>query len=147
MDMIGNSFRKGVIALSMLGLLGLGACASSFSNALGNVQGAYSEVEAEREAWGQLTREDLEEALRSANAHDDVIAAACWTGLLTKLDELGAEGFFTEPKGVFSSFQKARNARRLITGGFSDEIKLACAALKDDSFNGIRSIVGIVSPL
>lgn len=139
--------KKVLAPFALIGLLGLGACASSFGNVLDNVQEGYSELEAEREAWGQLTRADLEEALRSANAHDDVIAAACWTGLLTKLDELGAEGFFTEPKGVFSSFQKARNARRLITGGFSDEIKLACAALKDDSFNGIRSIVGIVSPL
>ncbi len=135
------------IVLAALGaaflLAGCSAGGLTASGATAAADIAEAETEQERAVLTTIARDDLAEALRSAEAHDDLIAATCWRGLLVKLDSVDG-GFFTEPKGVFSGFQKARNIRRVLTEGVSDELKVACAALRSDTRSALIDIARTV---
>jgi hypothetical protein len=135
------------IALALGAAVLLTGCADNLLNMQQGLADRYSEVEAEREQLGQITRVDLEEALRSADVHGDVVAATCWAAMIDVLDEAGEEGFFTEPKGVFSTFQKVRNTRRILSDEVSTKIKIGCAALKEETRDRFLSIFRVISPL
>ena len=124
------------ICLLALVALALPGCATKAAiDTVGEVVEAES-PDQRREILDTI-RADLQEALRSAEFHEDPIAATCWAGLLNVVDRVDAEGYFTDTKGAFSTYQKVRNARRKISGGFSDEIKLACSALRSDARAGL----------
>ena len=131
---------KHLALISLLALL-LGAC--SLSEGTGQVLLGKATTE-ETEALASIVRVDLEEALRSAEAHDDLIAATCYSGLLARMDLVGGN-YITEIKGPFTSFQKVRNVRRLLTDGVSDELTLACAALRSDSKSSVVNIIKSVT--
>jgi len=121
--------------------LALTGCAGGLvRQTVGNIKNADSYEEA-REILEGVVREDLIEALRSTEEHDDVVAAQCWRGLLVMVDRVD-ENFFTVPKGVFSTYQKVRNTRRIL-GDVNDEMKLACGALKADSKLRLLNLVGL----
>lgn len=124
-------------------LAGCSAGGLTASGATAAADIAEAETEQERKVLTTIARDDLAEALRSAEAHNDIIAATCWRGLLVKLDSVDG-GFFTEPKGVFSTFQKTRNIRRVLTEGVSDELKVACAALRSDTRSAVLDIARTV---
>lgn len=134
-----------VLALTLL----LGGCASG-EGVLGPARAVLSaETEEERTVAYGAIRADLDEALRSAKVHEDRIAVACWQGLLTKLDAIDGDRYFTDVLGAASGFQKARNIRRKFSEGVSEDIVIACAALKADSRSallGIARLVGIPVP-
>lgn len=91
----------------------------------------------------EFALEDLKAAHADALAHDDVIAATCWAKLAEKVAALPGRTE-TQAVGAFSAYQKARNVRRAVTNGISDDIKLACAALVADARRGVLSLPGAV---
>ena len=100
-----------------------------------------AENDEDRAAAREKVRLDLEEALRSTEVHEDKIsAAACWRGILAKLDALQGN-YFTTVKGVASGLQKARNIRRKFTDGISEDIVIACAALRADTRSALLGLV------
>ncbi len=108
----------------------------------------YATVVEKREDFGVLVREDLMEASRSAHVHADRVAYICYDELLAILDEAGQDGFFTDPtKGVFSTFQKARNTRRLFEGDTGVRIRLACSALREETRERIGAVIGFIRNL
>lgn len=126
--------RKFIIAAALAAPLLLGGCASSFER-----------IAEERAELGVIVRGDLEEASRSAHAYNDVVAYTCYDTLLDFLDRNGEEGFFTDAsKGAISSFQKLRNARRLMEGSVGVEIRLACSALKAETEERVGAVIGFV---
>lgn len=105
-------------------------------------------VEAGKEAsLAEFALADLQAAHADAMAHDDVIAATCWAKLAEKVAALPGRTE-TQAVGAFSAYQKARNVRRAVTNGISDDIKLACAALAADARRGVltlpAALVGLV---
>lgn len=111
--------------LALLVALGLAGC-GTLPNTVQN-----GDTQDEVEALVQFASDDLRAALADANAHGDVIAATCWSKLLEKVDDLPR---LTEGRviGAASAYQKARNIRRRVDAGWSDDVRLACAALADD---------------
>lgn len=79
----------------------------------------------------QLAQADVQAALDDANAHGDVIAAQCYAHILAVIPTLPNAA--AAPKGVVSAFQKARNIRRRVDQGISDEFTLACGPLITDT--------------
>lgn len=83
---------------------------------------------------------DLDAALVIANAHGDVIAAACWPALKQFFTEQTGTGTPTvdQVRGVFSAWEKARVERIALEGKagtgvkLPDYLKLGCAALVQD---------------
>jgi hypothetical protein len=107
--------KLGIAAIAAAGLM-LGGCGTTLSDLV------------------ETGKADVEEALRSAEAYDDPMAAQCWRFVL-KL----AEKQPTEVKGLASGYQKDRNIRRLATS--SDEAQMACAPMIRDSRNAIIDIL------
>lgn len=94
----------------------------------------------EIEALVAFASDDLRAALADAQAHNDVIAATCWGKLLERVEDIPR---LTETRviGAASAYQKARNIRRRVDAGWSDEVRLACAALADDGRGVIRRLL------
>jgi hypothetical protein len=99
-----------------------------------------SEEEGFLEKLGQFTKVDVEAAMALAGDSDldgvvdpdvtgDPIALQCYAYLHTKL---GAAPQGITVAGVISGFQAARNIKRRVGGGFSDEFTLGCGALLTD---------------
>lgn len=111
-----------------------------------NVQEAVDSGDVE--AFAALTRADLEEALRSAQVHQDKKAEMCWQSMLDVLDTTGGDGFFTDAsKGPIATFQKARNVRRFVTGDGIEDIEIGCAALKEEIKGNVVGIFRLIAGL
>jgi hypothetical protein len=82
---------------------------------------------------------DAQAAKMDADAHNDVIAGTCWTYIATKMESAGAAPS-TQIAGILSAFQKARDIRRGIGGGVSDEFKLACSPLVLEEINQVGKL-------
>ena len=80
----------------------------------------------------QFTLADLRAAL-DATPPEDVLALACWQGLIPIVEQLGAGGT-VGASGAFSGFQKVRNLRRGQgqLGMLHDRVRLACSPLIDE---------------
>lgn len=91
---------------------------------------------------------DLKAAKTDADAHEDIVASTCYGKLIERLSTLPA---LTEGRviGPVTGFQKARNARRRLDAGISDEVHLACAALLADTratVLRVTKLLGVVLP-
>lgn len=86
---------------------------------------------------------DLKAAKADADAHEDIVASTCYGKLIEKLSALPA---LTEGRviGPATGFQKARNARRRLDAGVSDEVHLACAALLADTRATVLRVVRLL---
>lgn len=78
----------------------------------------------------QLTSADLKAALDSAISHDDKLSVPCWSYLSQAVTQQAPK---TDVVGIASAYQRLRNLRRGVLGGISDELRLACAAMVQDS--------------
>jgi hypothetical protein len=84
-------------------------------------------------ALQNATQADLDAALVDAQAHNDVIAMACYPVLKTYAAKLGSakQG---DIKGAFSSFQKVRDvAQQQGATAIPDDLRLACSALVQET--------------
>lgn len=129
-----------VLAVVMAGMLALNGCATP-APATGEPEAPTTEGG----ALGRLavaTADDVAEARRSAAAHGDALALVCWDYLARRIEQ-GGGVYITEVKGVASAYQKARNVRRVVAGGLSDEAKMACAPMLLDS----AAALGRLAPL
>jgi hypothetical protein len=112
---------------------------------------------------------DLTEAAASATAHNDVVAAQCWNGLIPVASQI--QDFFKPVKlpaldkvvksaGPFSTYQNLRNLKAQINSDvdvllalaqagklkqIKQAINMACAALKEDAKTSVVDPLGIVS--
>jgi hypothetical protein len=82
---------------------------------------------------------DAQAAKADADSHNDVIAISCWTYIATKMESSGATPS-TQIAGILSAFQKARDIRRGIGSGVSDEFKLACSPLVLEEINQVGKL-------
>ena len=77
-----------------------------------------------------IVQEDVRQAKAMAEQADDQLALKCWSYLegaaVARVDAGG-------PVGVLSVYQKARDVRRTIAAGVSDQFKLECGPMLLDS--------------
>lgn len=121
-------------------LLFLGACAGGPLDTVRSFakQSFEADTPEKRAEVTQIIVDDLKEAQRAARYHDDPLAEQCWTGLLEIFQGTEEDGFFTDSsKGVFSTYQKTRNTRRLLQSDGNVRVRAACSALKEDSKDAI----------
>lgn len=130
-------------------IVALSGCAGVQADVAAYRESARTAIESgETEAFAQLTRADLEEALRSAQVHQDKKAEMCWQSMIDVLDTTGGNGFFTDAsKGPISTFQKARNVRRFVTGDGIEDIEIGCAALKEEIKGNVVGIFRLIAGL
>ena len=118
------------------------ALAASLSACAGGSLDTQDDVE----RLARFTAADIRVALADATVHEDQAAMQCWGVLLAKVEDLPR--LTASPVvGAASAYQKARNARRRIDGGVSEEVHIACAAMLDDArstvFRLVRLLPGI----
>lgn len=97
-----------------------------------------------------LFRGDVERALELAEQSNDELAIRCYTYLLTIAPDrsLIPSPGEQEIAGAVTVYQRARNARRSVTGDVSNEFRIACSPLLADSRAVIRRLgIRILSPL
>lgn len=115
--------KRLAIALALL----LTACTADDGEPGQGLAAAPAIEEAADELKG-FVQADLEAALADAEAHQDQVAAQCYTAILGRLQEL-QERQRVKPVGAISGFQKARNLKRRLDAGISDEFDIACGPL------------------
>lgn len=117
--------------------LSLGACA--------NLEGTVRNGDTQDEivALAELAKADVESALADARAHKDKAAVLCYAELLDKLEDL-PKLTASRVVGPVSAFQKARNIRKRIDEGVSEDVEIACAALANETRGTLRRIVRLV---
>lgn len=95
-------------------------------------------------ALSNIVLEDLKTAKADADVHDDIIASTCYAALIKKVEELPT---LTAGRvvGPISGFQKARNARRRMDVGISDEVHVACAALASDTRVTVLRVLKLIN--
>lgn len=132
--------NRKLTAVALVAVLALAGCASGpFEVTLPS----HPEPQTLGEALANLKADaviDLDAALVIANAHGDVIAAACWPALKRFLTEQTGTATPTadQVRGVFSAWEKARVERIALEGKagqgvkLPDYLKLGCAALVQD---------------
>jgi hypothetical protein len=131
---------KTVLAL-FLALSVLAGCATG-TETIVNADGTQTVVAEDQflDRLSQFTKNDVQAAMKLAGDSDldgavdegvegDPIALQCYAYLNTKL---GTEREGITVAGVISGFQAARNIKRRVTGGFSDDFTLGCGALLTD---------------
>lgn len=147
-----------LLALVLAGALG--ACQATLPNG----QTATTDpVSATILKLGAVAISDLQAAAADAKAHNDPIAAQCWTGLVPIAQQLqalaAAQASTTAPQkplGVFSAFQDARDAKAgvnqlvLALGSaqlaqLRQAVDLACGPLVVDAQAGIADPFGLIS--
>lgn len=129
--------------LMLAGALALGGCSVTSAPDVGDpaVQ-ADAQVDGFLSELGQLTKNDLEVAMQLTGDLDldgavdegkvgDPIALQCYSYLRGKVVEAGGDDSI-RVAGVVSAFQSARNVRRRVDLGVSDEFVLNCGPLITD---------------
>jgi len=117
-------------------LLILAALAALLTGCAGLAERAVGDVDEPRFAF---VLADIDAAQALAVAANDPAAVQCYTTLSGKVERLG--GRLELPVvGVVSAYQRARNVRRLVTGGVSDELRAACAWMLMDSRSFLRRL-------
>lgn len=99
------------------------------------------DVAGAKESVLKFARADVEAALADATSHNDILASTCYQGILTHIDALNTGDSNAGVKGAVSAFQKARNVRRGLGGGLTDEMKLACGPLFIDVQGNIAKLL------
>lgn len=117
--------------------LALGAC-SSLPDTVQN-----GDPRDEIAALTELAKTDIESALSDARAHKDKAAVLCYSELLDKIEDL-PKLTASRVVGPVSAFQKARNIRKRIDEGVSEDVEIACAALANETRGTLRRIVRLV---
>lgn len=86
-------------------------------------------------ALQQFTVTDLQAALADATAHNDTVAATCYTALIPAVQNLPSLLPAARPKGGFSAFQAARDGINGLTGlpGQLKALNVPCAPLVLDA--------------
>lgn len=144
----------GAIALAAM----LSACATSLPNVGEPADSAADTAEAGFfDRLGEFTRNDLEVAMQLTGDRDldgqvdpdvangDPVALLCYTYLHGKVTAAQAgEGMITVA-GAVSAFQSARNVKRRIDNGISDEFHLACGPLRSEVRATALGVVGRVA--
>jgi hypothetical protein len=147
-----------LLALVLAGVLG--ACQA----ALPSGQAATTDpVSATILKLGAVALPDLQAAAADAKAHNDLIAAQCWSGLVPIAQQLQAQAAAQastaapqKPLGVVSAFQDARDAKAgvnqlmLALGSVQlaqlrQAVDLACGPLVVDAQAGIADPFGLIS--
>lgn len=159
-EMSADAAKKTAPALLALILAGaLGACQASLPNG----QAVTTDpVSATLLKLSSATIPDLQ-AAADAKAHNDPIAAQCWTGLVPLAQQLQAQAAArasltapATPAGLFTAFQDARDAKAgadqivLALGAaqlaqLRQAVNLACGPLVVDVQAGIADPFGLVS--
>lgn len=129
--------------LALAGVLALGGCAFNDLPEVGDpaVQ-ADAKVAGFLDDLGKLTQNDLEVAMQLTGDLDldgavdagkvgDPIALACYSYLRGRVAEAGGDDSI-RVAGVVSAFQSARNVRRRVDQGVSDDFVLNCGPLITD---------------
>ena len=88
----------------------------------------------------QFAVKDVKAAHASAVLHNDALAVQCWEYLMTSMPDAPK----TKVIGPATAYQKARNIRRLVELGSTDDFLKACSPMIADSRSVIRRLV---SPL
>ncbi len=119
----------------LLGAIFLGGCAQ----AIGGVKfGIQTDTE-----FNELFLEDVQQAIRLAEAGNDPLALKCWTYLekFTIENAPNAENPAGEVVGVLSGYQRARNVRRnVIEVKISDQFRLECGPMLTDTMGALGRI-------
>ena len=119
--------------LATLLLVSILAGCGTIAERVGGAAGRLSEV----------ALEDLAAAEESAIRHKDPYAAECWVELRVYVGELRKQGF-TDIKGAFSTFQKARNIRRGVRAGLPEAVHVRCAHMLRDARNTLIGLARLV---
>lgn len=132
-------------ALILAAVLALPGCTGDIKTDLAAVQvgdGKVGTVDIQdaKASVVKFVRTDVEAALQDAQTHNDILASTCYQGILTHLDAINT-GENAGVKGALSAFQKARNLRRGLGGGLTDEMKLACGPLFVDVQGNIMKLL------
>lgn len=117
------------LALALAGALS--ACATA-PGALNPLSG-LNDVLTKFTTW---TVADAQAASADAHAHNDVIAYTCWDWVSTKAQATGA-GPLAPISGLMSGLQVARDIRRTVMTGVSDDFQVHCGPLILDEENVI----------
>ncbi len=89
-----------------------------------------------------ILQEDVRQAKLMAEQSDDQLALKCWSYLEgATATRVPSEG---ELAGVLSAYQKARDVRRAIDAGVSDQFKLECGPMLLDSRGALRRLAARV---
>ncbi len=78
---------------------------------------------------------DAQQAKLMAEQADDQLAVKCWTHLekLTLANQPDPDALVGRVVGVLSAYQKARNVRRKVEAGISDQSRLECGPMLMES--------------
>ncbi len=122
--------------LATLMLVSILAGCGTATKLLHRAEGATAEL-------SKVAVEDLAAAEESALRHKDPYAAECWAELRVYVGELRKQGF-TDIKGAFTAFQKARNIRRGVQAGLPEAVHVRCAHMFRDARNTLIGLARLV---
>ena len=86
---------------------------------------------------------DIKAARRNALAHNDRNAVICYDVLLSHASDL-PDKINNDIVGPVSTFQEARNIRRLVDRGIDEEIHSACASLVLDARTTVLRVMTLI---
>lgn len=120
------------------------------------VDPAEQQVDGFLSELGQFTANDLQVAMKLTGDRDldgavdpdvpngDPVALQCYVYLHGRVSSAG-NGDSITVAGAVSAFQSARNIRRRIDNGVSDEFQLACGPLINDVRSNVRGVIARVA--
>ena len=119
-DLIINAIAVAVIAAAVF----ISSCSSINQPGTSSIADFYTKLHS-------VTVSDLDAATARAVANGDQIGATCYPALKQYIGQ-GLPGI-EKPAGVFDAFEMARLGVHNARGGIPDGLKLACAALVQDT--------------